>query len=318
MSITVSVVIPVYNSSEYIARTIESVLAQTHKPDEIIVVDDGSTDETRQKVTRYEPKIKYIYQTNAGASAARNTGIKTSSGEWIAFLDGDDEWLPEYLQKQLTRLERNPQLVWTTANYLRCFCNEDRKVDGDEVHKADILGDREYFDSYFEAYLNKTRGWTGTMIIKRDVFEETGLFRKGQIRFNDEDMWWRIAYRFSQIGYIAEPLAIYHMHVPDSLTKKYMDPVILSDFMKRHLQFAVEEGKFEEFKPCAVDMLRFWIHRYWEDERIMHIKTMLVRFGSILPVFYKTLLRLLTIWPGATQKCLPLLKRINKILRLRL
>ncbi len=318
MSITVSVVIPVYNSSEYISRTIESVLAQRHKPDEIIVVDDGSTDETRQKVTRYEPKVKYIYQTNAGASAARNTGIKTSSGEWIAFLDGDDEWLPEYLQKQLALLERNPQLVWTTANYLRCFCNEDRKVDGDEVHKADIPGGREYFDSYFEAYLNKTRGWTGTMIIKRDVFEATGLFHEGQIRFNDEDMWWRIAYRFSQIGYIAEPLAIYHMHVPDSITKKYMDPVILSDFMKRHLQFAVEEGKFEEFKPCAVDMLRFWIHRYWEDERIMHIKTMLVRFGSILPVFYKTLLRLLTIRPGATQKCLPLLKRINKILRLRL
>lgn len=318
MSTTISVVIPVYNNSEYIARTIESVLAQTHKPDEIIVVDDGSTDETRQKVTRYEPKVKYIYQTNAGASAARNTGIKTSSGEWIAFLDGDDEWLPEYLQKQLALLERNPQLVWTTANYLRCFCNEDRKVDADEAHKADILGGKEYFDSYFEAYLNKTRGWTGTMIIKRDVFEETGFFREGQIRFNDEDMWWRIAYRFSQIGYIAEPLAIYHMHVPDSITKKYMDPAILSDFMKRHLQFAVEEGKFEEFKPCAVDMIRFWVHCYWVDERIMHIKTMLVRFGSILPVFYKTLLRLLTIRPGATQKCLPLLKRINKILRLRL
>ena len=104
MSTTVSVVIPVYNSSEYIARTIESVLAQTHKPDEIIVVDDGSTDETRQKVTQYEPKVKYIYQTNAGTSAARNTGIKTSSSEWIAFLDADDEWLPEYLQKQLALL----------------------------------------------------------------------------------------------------------------------------------------------------------------------------------------------------------------------
>lgn len=314
---TISVVIPAYNIGEYIGRAIDSVLAQTHKPDEIIVVNDGSTDNTAEVIQSYGSKVRYIHQENAGASTARNTGIKAVNCEWIAFLDGDDEWVLDNLQKQTELLKRNPELDWSTANYIRCYCREDRKITANDSKKADeFMGDKDYFESYFSAYMNRTYGCTDTMIIKREVFEKTGLFREKQLKHNDMDMWFRIAFQYSKIGYISQPLAVYHMNVSDSITKRYMDPAILSDFMKRHIEMASEFGKFDEFKPCAEYMLRFWIHRYWLDERIMHIREMAVRFDNVLPKFYTLLLRLLTICPRATQACMPMLSRINKLLRL--
>ena len=90
MSITVSVVIPAYNSGAYISRTVESVLGQSRPADEIIVVDDGSTDKTGEIVQTYGGKVRYIRQENAGASAASNTGIENATCPWIALLDGDD------------------------------------------------------------------------------------------------------------------------------------------------------------------------------------------------------------------------------------
>jgi len=93
-SFTVSVVIPAYNAEATIERAIESVLHQTLPPEEIIVVDDGSTDGTAEKVRQYEPKVRYLFESHSGPSKARNFGILAAQqGEWIAFLDADDEWL---------------------------------------------------------------------------------------------------------------------------------------------------------------------------------------------------------------------------------
>ena len=125
---SVSVIIPAHNASEYIGRAIESVLAQTRKPDEIIVVDDGSTDDTARIIADYGSKVIYIQQENAGPSVARNTGIEAATSEWIAFLDADDEWIPEKLELQTELLGRNTNLVWTTANFIRCLCDEDRRA----------------------------------------------------------------------------------------------------------------------------------------------------------------------------------------------
>ncbi len=122
---TISVIIPAYNAGEYIARAIDIVLAQSRNADEIIVVDDGSTDNTSEVVAQYESKVKYIRQDNAGASVARNTGIEAATGEWIAFLDADDEWLPEKLKLQTEHLMRNGDLVWTTGNYICCVCGKE-------------------------------------------------------------------------------------------------------------------------------------------------------------------------------------------------
>ena len=122
-SYSVSAVIPAYNAEKYIERAIDSALAQSHLPDEIIVVDDGSDDGTGEVVKKYGESIRYINQENTGASAARNAGVKAAKNEWIAFLDGDDEWLSDNLESQMAILRRNKNLVWSTANFIRCSCN---------------------------------------------------------------------------------------------------------------------------------------------------------------------------------------------------
>ena len=110
---TVAVVIPACNIGTLVARAIDSVLAQTRKAEEIIVVDDGSTDDTASVIKSYGSKVHYVYQANLGLAGARNTGIRAATCEWVAFLDGDDEWLPDNLKLHLEVLKRNPNLVWS-------------------------------------------------------------------------------------------------------------------------------------------------------------------------------------------------------------
>ncbi|MFN3301364.1 MAG: glycosyltransferase family 2 protein, partial [Sediminibacterium sp.] len=118
---TVSVVIPLYNKGKYIERAISSVLAQTYPPLEIIVVDDGSTDNGPERVLKFnDPRIILIRQENRGPGAARNTGLARAKGKYIAFLDADDEWLPNFLKTGLLMLEdekANVAAVWT--GYIR-------------------------------------------------------------------------------------------------------------------------------------------------------------------------------------------------------
>lgn len=106
---TVSVIVPVYNGERFLAEAIESILAQTYPSYEIIVIDDGSTDRTREIVLSY-PEIKYLYQTNAGTAAARNRGIEMARGEYLAFLDADDLWMPGKLAIQIAAFEADPTL----------------------------------------------------------------------------------------------------------------------------------------------------------------------------------------------------------------
>jgi glycosyltransferase involved in cell wall biosynthesis len=106
----ISVVIPVFNGAAYIGQAIESVLGQTLPPREVIVVDDGSTDETADAVRKYQPRVVYRRQPNQGPGAARNLGIRESKGELLAFLDSDDLWLPPKLRLQKDALDQDPLL----------------------------------------------------------------------------------------------------------------------------------------------------------------------------------------------------------------
>ena len=119
----VSVVIPTYNSAEFLIQALESVFNQTYTNYEVIVVDDGSTDNTRQVIEPYRSRLNYIYQANQGVAVARNKGIEVARGEWIAFLDADDLFLPQKLQQQVAVFAAQPEIGmvvsgWQIANEL--------------------------------------------------------------------------------------------------------------------------------------------------------------------------------------------------------
>ncbi len=111
-----SVIIPTYNRADFIGQAVESVLKQSFKDFEIIIIDDGSTDHTSAELEKYRGRILYIRQENSGVSAARNTGIEISRGTWIAFLDSDDEWLPDYLAYQLKGIKNHPRISTHMTN----------------------------------------------------------------------------------------------------------------------------------------------------------------------------------------------------------
>jgi glycosyltransferase involved in cell wall biosynthesis len=106
----ITCVVPVYNGERFLAETIESILAQTHQPIEVIVVDDGSTDGTPEVTASFGNAVRCVRQANAGLAAARNTGIEHARGEFVAFLDADDLWHPEKLARQMTRFQARPDL----------------------------------------------------------------------------------------------------------------------------------------------------------------------------------------------------------------
>ena len=298
---SVSVVIPAYNAEPYIVRTIESVLAQTHPPDEIIVVDDGSTDQTAERVKHYDAHVRYIHQPNAGASQARNTGIKAANSEWIAFLDADDEWLPEKLESQMDLLQRNPGLVWTTCNYTVEISETDRKWPSMDPQKCDqLLAGKDYFDNYLTA-LCQGLGWNPlSMIIKRHVIEEVGFFRKNMTYVEDINLNLRISYRWPKVGYVNRPLAIYHNSVPGSFTREMSDQEKWKwdfELYDRHLQLSAQHGQEPLLKNFILPKLSRILMSLYLENQFDTLHDVIRRYRKILSFRCRSVLRLLTL-PG--------------------
>lgn len=282
----ISVIIPAYNAQAVIGRAIESVLAQTLSPQEIIVVDDGSTDGTCQAIKDFGGHVQYIHQTNAGASAARNAGILAASGEWIAFLDADDEWLPHRLARQVQLLAEYPFLNWVTGNFSRCRCRQHHKSspDLDTRQQQKILHSlqgRPIFDSYFSAHRQRAMGHTDTMLIRREILLKAGLFEVGRKRINDVDLWLRIAYLREPIGYVFEPLAIYHLDTKGSILKAHRTADHIDTFLKRHFVLAEQAGMLETFRPTARAMLGWWLGRRLEEGDGKQVRFLLGKYRNL-------------------------------------
>ncbi len=315
-SYSVCVVIPAYNAEKFVGRAVESVLDQSRPADEIIVVDDGSTDGTAGAVKRFGVKVKYIRQENRGASTARNTGIKAARSEWIAFLDADDEWLPEKLKVQFAHLRWNNHLVWTNSDFFRHFgLYKPRKQARDANMAEAILGGKEYFNSYFQAYQAGFHACTPTMIIKKQALEEVGLFRVGQLRANDTDLWFRMAYRWPQIGYVSQPLVVVHLETPESITKRHDQFSVRCELVERHLKLSAELGQLEQFRPCAVQMLQRVIRDMVLLRRGAETTAALEKFDNLLDRRFKREMRFRTRWPRLGPVCVGISTALKNILR---
>lgn len=313
---TVSVIIPAYNAGEHISRAIDSVVAQSRPADEIIVIDDGSTDNTAEIIQVYGDKVRYIRQDNAGASAARNTGIEAACCQWVSFLDADDEWLPDNLKMLTSVIKRNSNLVWAFGNFMNCDCDSQTRMAAHDISKAETsLAGSEYFSNYLVCYAEGFYAWTGSIIIRRDVFQDAGLFQPDQHRGEDTDMWLRITYKHKQTGYVKQPGSIYHRGTAESLTKAHKDCTIIADMIERHLKLSAEFDMLDEFKICAGHMLGVWIRDMLSKENMGEIMKAVNHFDDLLSGRFKAEMRLRAKCWWATVVCTKISAAIKKILK---
>jgi glycosyltransferase involved in cell wall biosynthesis len=220
----VSVVIPTYNRARYIAETLESVLAQAYAPVEVVVVDDGSTDDTRAVVERYVPAVTYVWQENAERGAARNRGLALARGEFVAFLDSDDVWLPGKLEREVELLRRRPDvgLVYSDTEVIDADGELRRRV-RHECHEGWVT----------EHLLRRNFISIGAHLVRADALRAAGGFREDRALAGSED--WEAWVRLS--------LKVQFAHLPGAFARIRVHPSnTMSDAatMERGMRYAYE------------------------------------------------------------------------------
>jgi glycosyltransferase involved in cell wall biosynthesis len=220
--IRISVVIPAYNAAPFLPRCLASVFAQTLKPEEVIVVDDGSTDNTAALAAELGATV--ISRQNAGVSASRNAGIQKASGEWIALLDADDDWVPEKLERQVACIQPGTVLVYSG---IRIFDLRGRRSERPALEPSQAIKMLRYRNPITPS----------TVLFRRDVVLQIGGFHLGIQGCEDWELWIRLQ-RMGQFAAVEDALVNYYVHPgsissnPESMLKplyKIIDTTLLAD-----------------------------------------------------------------------------------------
>jgi glycosyltransferase involved in cell wall biosynthesis len=221
----VSVVIPTYNRENFLHETIESVLAQTYQDFEVIVVDDGSTDNTRELISAFP--VRYFYQENQGVAAALNKGAELSRGEYIAFLGSDDVWLRYILEKEVEVLDKYPEvgLVYGQFNMMD-ESGTTYKVKGSTFMNSSGIVNRQ---DQIRELLFLCRIFPSVALMRRSCFDEVGGFNAGLRMNEDRHLFMRMAKR-CRMAYIAEPLVNYRVH-PNQLHRNEDPEMVEKSFL---------------------------------------------------------------------------------------
>ena len=194
----VSIIIPTYNRRDFITIALDSALAQTYKNYEIVIIDDGSSDDTKEALKPYQDSIRYFYHDNKGIAPTRNRGIREAKGDYIAFLDSDDYWLPAKLERQVECFSKNSHYGMVAT---RCSCTtpEGKFLKKNRPGKSGwVLTD------LFKASFIRT----SSAIIRKECFDKVGLFDESLPECEEYDLWLRIAKHYP-IGFINDVLTVY-------------------------------------------------------------------------------------------------------------
>jgi len=271
---SVSVVIPTYNRSYLLERSLDSVLGQTLTADEIIVVDDGSTDNTVSTLKSMHPEVKLIQQDNLGVSAARNTGISAARHEWIALLDSDDIWHENKLERQITALNNAPE-------YLICHSDEIWIRNGVRVNQMNKH--RKTGGHIFQHCLPLCAISPSSVMIHRSLFDEIGLFDENLPACEDYDLWLRICSRYPVL-YLDEALITKHGGHEDQLSRQHW---AMDRFRIHALNKIVAENKLNDCdRDAAIKMMVSKINIYLagaekhgNTEHVEHFKELLMKYA---------------------------------------
>ncbi|TVP43879.1 MAG: glycosyltransferase family 2 protein [Gemmatimonadales bacterium] len=260
---TISVIIPCYNRAGMIGDAIQSSLDQTHSPSEVIVVDDGSTDDSLAVARSFGPPVRTLHQENAGPAAARNAGIEAASGEFVAFLDSDDLWKPAKLERQIELFEAMPHLavVHTLVDWGDGFPSGH----GPRVEASAHYPDEN--DDWARLFCSAVM-YTPTVMVHRSVLRRTGRFDVDLQYWEDMNLWLRAAIH-GPVGLVRERLAILRRGpYPDGRSPLSMLPVYWYRSYARALSVARSTLGSEEYRRCRAHLRdtldRHMVGAHWD------------------------------------------------------
>lgn len=222
----VSIILPTYNRAHLISRAIRSLLQQTYQDFEIVIIDDASTDNTKEVINSFnDPRIRYLnHEINRGLSAARNTGIKASKGEYLAFQDDDDLWTKDKLEKQMHIFDENAKIGVVYSGIIRIKSGKEiYEHPPDNVKKNGYVYKEVFYD--LPIYMV-------TAVIKKSCFDKIGLFDESLPSFEDKDIFIRLSKHF-EFRLVDKPLVISWVS-PDSLTRN-------TDFLKKSTEILLKK-----------------------------------------------------------------------------
>jgi glycosyltransferase involved in cell wall biosynthesis len=206
----VSAIIPAYNAARFLPTSIESVIRQTYDQWEIVVVDDGSTDDTREVVSSYAhrlgDKLRYVYQPNAGLPAARNTGIRNAQGDLVALLDADDIWLPTRLERSVAAMDADPEIGLVHGRFERV------NLEGKHMDNLQPSFPVQHLSGRISGriYTREVHLGCPTVTFRKSCIEKAGWFDETMRATEDRDLWFRIALHY-KVGFINETIASYRV-----------------------------------------------------------------------------------------------------------
>ena len=295
----VSVVIPSYNRAYCIATTVDSTLAQTHRNIEVLIIDDGSSDGTRELIAeRYgqEPRVRYIYQTNGGVCSARNHGLRLARGQFIALLDSDDVWLPWKVEAQLRCLEAFPTagMIWTDMDaigpdgqlqyrrYLtrmytsyRRFTREQlfresrpmSSIDADLAHR--LSDPRVYLGDIFSPMITGNLVHTSTVLLRRERFEKVREFDVN-LRYSGEDHDFHLrTCRHGDVAYLDAPSILYQRGREDQLTVNPKYTVYMAENFLTTVNKALARDRARvTLSPTMLDDVMAEAHAWVGEQRL--------------------------------------------------